>query len=397
MSLHAGAATLAVMLILTGCSSAEKEAAGATANDDNETVVVEAATAETRSLDQTIEVSTTMAPSHTLRVTPEVGGVAEELHVDQGDTVEAGDPLVRIASLNYSLQVDSAQSQKAAAEAGLKQAKAQLETAKKQLERFEKLFEQDVVAKSQFEEVETAYERAKAGYESAKAQAEQASVGIEQARDQVQDTVVRAPFDGHVVRRMVDEGAVLRPMASPVMVLIDDDPIRAEGSVSELHLPNIEKGMEATVTLDAYPDRAFDGELTMVNRQVQPRTREAAVRVELTNDSGDLRAGMSGQLTLEVGSRQRVVIPRNAIFEREGKKATVYVIASDRARRREIEIEPGFTAEYPVREGLSAGDRIVTWGGKQLRDGARVEVRSGDDTDPSGDAADDSDDRGGTP
>jgi membrane fusion protein (multidrug efflux system) len=396
MSLHAGAATLAVMLVVTGCSSAEKEAAGATANDD-ETVVVEAANAETRSLEQTIEVSTTLAPSHTLRVTPEVGGVAEKLYVDQGDTVEAGDPLVRIGSPNYSLQVDSAQSQKAAAEAGLKQAKAQLETAKKQLERFEKLYEQDVVAKSQFEEVETAYERAKAGYESAEARAEQASVGIEQAREQVEDTTVRAPFDGHVVRRMVDEGSVLRPMASPVMVLIDDDPIRAEGSVSELHLPNIEKGMEATVTLDAYPDRAFDGELTMVNRQVQPRTREAAVRVELTNDSGDLRAGMSGQLTLEVGSRERVVIPRNAIFEREGKKATVYVIESDRARRREIEIEPGFTAEYPVREGLSAGDRIVTWGGKQLRDGARVEVRSGDDTDPSGDAADDSDNRGGTP
>ncbi len=378
----AAIAALLALAVLTGCSS-DDEAAGATASSDDgteaERPVVETARAETRSREKTLRVSTTLAPSRTLQVTPEVGGVVDEIYVQQGEAVEAGDPLVRIASVDYSLQVDSAKTQSEAAEAGLNQARAQLETTKKQYERFQKLYEQDVVAKSQFEEVETAYERAKAGYESAKAQAEGASVGIEQAENQVRDTTVRAPFDGHVVQRMLDEGSVVRPMASPVLVLIDDDPIRAEASVSELHLSEIDEGMAASVTVDAYPDREFDGELTMLNRQVEARTREAAIRVELPNDDAALTAGMSGTLTLQLGTRRQLVVPRTAVFEREGKEATVYVVDSERARRREVTLEPGFETDLPIAEGLSEGDRVVTWGSSQLRDGARIEIRSEDD------------------
>jgi RND family efflux transporter MFP subunit len=183
-------------------------------------------------------------------------------------------------------------------------------------------------------------------------------------------------------------------MASPVMVVIDDDPIRAEASVSELDLADIKEGMPATVTVDAYPDRTFEGELTMVNRQVQPRTREAAIRVELANESGDLRAGMSGTVTLEVGSRERLMVPRQALFEREGKKAIVYVVDSGKVQRRDVRIEPGFEKNYPVTEGLSKGDRVVTWGDRtQLRDGASVEVRS--DAAPNSDDGDSSSDTNG--
>ena len=367
---------LLALAALSGCTGVEKEAEGASADNEESAVAVEAATVESRELSRTIEVSTTLAANRTLTVTPEVGGVAEKIYRDQGDTVESGDPLVRVASVDYSLAVDSAQSQKSAAQAGIKQAKARLKTARKQYERFEKLYADEVIAKAQFEEVEAAYESAKAAYESAKARAERASTGVEQARTRVEDTVVRAPFGGHVVRRMVDEGAVLRPMASPVMVLIDDDPIRAEAAVGELKVPEVREGMAATVEVDAYPDREFEGKVAMVNRQINPRTREAAIRVVLPNEEGELRAGMSGKVRIELGSRERLVVPRTAIFDRQGSQAAVYVVESGSAHRRTIHIEPGFESHLPVTDGLSGGERVVTWGADQLGDGTPVEVRA---------------------
>lgn len=363
---------------LSACWDRESEASGAEADDDS-AVPVEVTPVEERKISRTVETSTTLAASRTLTVTAEVGGVAEKIHVDQGDTVEKGDPLVRIASIDYSLAVDSAQSQKQAARAGLQQARARMETARKQYERFKKLYEDDVVAKAKFEEVETAYEQAKAGYEAAKAQAEQASTGVRQAQTRVGDTVVRAPFDGHVVRRMLDEGSVVRPMASPVMQVVDDDPIRAEASVGELVVPRVETGMEVTVEVDALPGESFEGEIQMVNRQVDPRTREASIRVVLPNEDGRLRAGMSGTVTIELGSRERLVVPRRALFDREGSTAAVFVVESETARRRTVEFEPGFEERVPVTEGLSVGDRVVVWGIDQVRDGSGVEIRSGGD------------------
>lgn len=371
---------IAFAVALGGCSEAESEASGAQA-DEKTAVPVKVAPVEKRELARTVETSTTLAASRTLTVTPEVGGLAEKIYVEQGDEVEEGDPLVRIASVDYSLAVDSAQSQKQAARAGLERAKAQLETTRKQYERFKKLYEDDVVAKATFEEIETAFEQAKAGYESAKAQAEQASTGVEQAQTRVDDTVVRAPFDGHVVRRMLDEGAVVRPMASPVLQIIDDEPIRAEATVGELAVPELRSGMEAVVEIDALPEESFRGEIETVNRQVDPRTREAAIRVVLPNEEGRLRAGMSGTVTIELGERQREVVPRRALFDREGTTAAVYVVESETARRRTVEIEPGFEEMIPIVDGLSAGDRVVIWGIDKVQDETPIEIQSDDGDD----------------
>lgn len=367
---------LALLMVVSACDKVENEASGSTAQADDTPVAVKTAPVEKKTLPWTIESPTTLAPSRTLRVTPEVGGVAEKIYRDQGESVERGDPLVRIASADYSLAVESARSQRLAAKAGLKQAKARLETARKQYERFQKLYEDDVVAKAEFEKVETAFEQAKAGYESAKAQAERASTGVKQAETRVGDTVIRAPFDGHVVQRMVDEGSVLRPMASPVMVIVDDDPIRAKASVGELKVPDLREGMEAAVRLDAFPDETFEGKVTMINRQINPRTREASIRVVLPNKEGKLRTGMSGTITIELGSRDRVVVPRRALFDRKGSTAAVYVVESGTAHRRTVEIEAGFEEKLPVTKGLSEGDQVVTWGIDQVHDGSPVNVKS---------------------
>lgn len=364
----------AALAALSACSDPEGEAAGAEAAEDS--VAVEVSTVEQREISRTVETSATLAGSRSLTVTPEVGGIAEKIYVDQGDEVEAGDPLVRIASVDYSLAVDSAQSQKQAARAGLDQAKARMETARKQYERFQELYEDDVVAKAKFEEVKTAYEQAKAGYEAAKAQAERASTGVKQAQTRVDDTVVRAPFAGHVVRRMLDEGSVIRPMASPVLHIVDDEPIRAEGSVGELNVPEIEEGMEATVRVDALPEESFQGAIKMVNRQIDPRTREAAIRVELPNEEGQLRAGMSGTITIELGAREHPVVPRRALFDRQGSTAAVFVVESERAERRSVEVDAGFEGRVPVLEGLSVGDRVVVWGRERLQDGDTVRIKS---------------------
>ena len=143
---------------------------------------------------------------------PEVGGLVESIEVRQGDQVTKGQVLVRIADRDYRNTLVQAEAALAAAEAQKIGADQAFETAAAQFERMKELRRTDSISQGAFDEVQARYEQARAAKRSTEAQVRSARAQLGLAQEALEDTELRAPFDGYVAQRLVDAGSVLQTM-----------------------------------------------------------------------------------------------------------------------------------------------------------------------------------------
>jgi RND family efflux transporter MFP subunit len=194
----------------------------------------------------------------------------------------------------------------------------------------------------------------------------------ERLEDELRRTRIPAPFTAFLVRKRVEVGAWVRP-GDPIADLIDLDPVFVVGPVNEREMSRLRTGGQARVTLDAYPDRAFTGELTHVVPQADPQSRAFPVKVRVRNPDSLLKSGMFARVAVEVsGSRTAVFVPKDAVLRRGGS-TLVFVVQDGVARARPVRTgraAPGLLES--VDGALTAGEEVVVVGNDMLRDGARV-------------------------
>jgi HlyD family secretion protein len=301
--------------------------------------------------------------------TPKLPGEVREVHVREGQTVRAGDPLVALDRSDFELAAKQARAQLAAAEAAVAIAQAGLESMEAKYRRFTVLRERDAVPQAQFEEVETGQRSASAQLQGAQAQLRLARVAVELAHKNLAQTVIRAPFDGVVARRMVDPGARVQTMPpTPIMTVVDTSFIKVEGSISERNLGLV----------DALGATPLQDQVDNVEPLVDGRTRTGAVRFILANADRRLRGGMSARVVMEVATVEAPAVPDDAVMKGEltTDRGRVFVINSDRAQLREVSLGLRDGELIQVVNGLSGGETIVRGGQQLLRDGQRLAVRA---------------------
>jgi cobalt-zinc-cadmium efflux system membrane fusion protein len=175
---------------------------------------------------------------------------------------------------------------------------------------------------------------------------------------------ILAPFDATVVERSAVMGEVVEP-GKPLLAIADTAVLWAMVDLLEADLAVVRAGQRATVILDGLPGRSFDGQLTWISTQVDPRTRTLAARVELANAEGLLRANMFGRARIVAGEdRSALTVPKEAV-QWEGCCNVAFVRADAQGVAfRPARLVLAFDAgdRYEVAEGLAAGDVIVTRG-----------------------------------
>lgn len=314
-----------------------------------------------------------------MTLTPKLPGEVREVHVREGQTVRAGDPLVALDRSDFELAAKQARAQLAAAEAAVAIAQAGLESMEAKYRRFTVLRERDAVPQAQFEEVETGQRSASAQLQGAQAQLRLARVAVELADKNLAQTVIRAPFDGVVARRMVDPGARVQTMPpTPIMTVVDTSFIKVEGSISERNLGLVERGAPATILVDALGATPLQDQVDNVEPLVDGRTRTGAVRFILANADRRLRGGMSARVVMEVATVEAPAVPDDAVMKGEltTDRGRVFVINSDRAQLREVSLGLRDGELIQVVSGLSGGETIARGGQQLLRDGQRMAVRA---------------------
>jgi HlyD family secretion protein len=288
---------------------------------------------------RTVNATGTLSPVNLVQVGSTVSGTIRKLHVDFNSAVKQGQMLAELDTT--ALDADLAQ-----AEAQRRSAQSSLALAGTRLERARNLFGQGYVARSEVDEAE-------AGERNAAASLQQMQAGVQRAANNRRNAEIRSPVAGIVVSREVSVGqSVAASLQTPVLFKIAQDlrEVQIEMNVSEADVGLMREGLPVRFTVDAFPDRVYEGAVQQVrnNHQVQQNVVTYTVVVRSRNDDLSLRPGMTGYVAVTVAeARATLRIPNAALrFEPAAAASAPAVTERGPANRRVVwKLGAGGTAE----------------------------------------------------
>src|SRR5215467_2394819 len=332
-------------------------------------------------------------------VSSEAEGRVEEVLVDVGDRVGKGQSLARVSPVEFQLTVEQQQAalRQARARLGLgendgelkdarqaaevKKAAADLTDAELKYKRAQSLLETGVIPRQQYDEAESRYKAAEAAYDLAAQQVENMRASMRQtqatlnlANKRLRDTQIRAPFAGHVKARDVTTGQYLK-IQTPVMTIVNIDPLRARLSVPEKMSPWVRVGRDVKLSLEAFPGREFTGRISRINPSVDEKNRTFEIEALVANRGAELKPGSFVKATIQSDKVDSILaIPYNAAAYLFGAYK-VFVIQDKTIKEREVKLGDRLGDLVEIIEGLQAGEKIAIGpGGPQLKDGMEVEI-----------------------
>jgi membrane fusion protein (multidrug efflux system) len=331
-------------LLCAACSDPEGDSQSPTANA---AVAVVTAAATVQSMGIEIEAVGTTRANESVQVTSKASNVVTAIRFSDGDEVSRGEVLV---------EMDDAQAQAALAEA-----QAGLADSQSQYDRSRDLVTQEALSQADLDQIEA---QVKAG---------QARVAAAQAS--LDDTVIRAAFDGRTGFRQVSVGSFVSP-GTLITTLDDTSIIKLDFTVPENFLFMLRRGLAVSAQSAGLPNREFTGEVTNIESRVDPVTRSITVRAEIPNADGALRQGMFMTVILDGEAEPTLMVPEAAIVPEQGR-IYVFVVRNGTVERREVRIGKRRPGEVEVVEGLVENDRVIVEGTQNVRDGSVVQEAPG--------------------
>lgn len=299
---------------------------------------------------------------------PATGGQVSQLTVKEGSLVEYNQVLLEIWNQDLRAQVALATREIAENRARARQACRTAEGAEREAKRISGLRKDRLVSEEAVDVATTDAKAKRAGCEAARAKIKVSESRVAVAESAVERTIVRAPFAGVVAEVNAELGEFLTPSPPgiptlPAIDLLDISCLYVSAPIDEVDAPAIQTGMNAYVTLDAFPKRRCTGTVRRIAPYVLEREKQARtveVEVEITNpkDLQGLLPGYSADIEISLATRDKVLrIPTEAVLESE----RVFVYAETDGRLAERRFEPGLSNwDYTeVRSGLDAGEQIV--------------------------------------
>ena len=337
-----------------------------------------------REIVESVVVTGTLVPRDEILVSPEIEGYrVTEVLAEEGLRVEAGQVLARLSRdlIDRQIAQQDAVVEKATAavpqaQSNIEQAEAAETEARLAYERARQLL-QGGNATAAVMDTRTAALRqaegklafARNGLAMAKADLSQAKAVRAELSLRLARTEIRAPEAGIVSRRTARVGITASASAEPLFRLIARGEIELEGEVVETKLPLLREG--APVSVEIAAGEHIAGSVRAVYPEVDKATRLGKIRVRLTSDPR-LRIGTFARGAVELARSRGVTVPQAAISYGGGQRASVLVVAQDTVEARAVRTGLSDDDDIEIREGLSAGERVVAKAGSFLRDGDRV-------------------------
>lgn len=350
------AATILFMCALGFWSPAHAQSEKNTQNSGS-CVNVDLAQVETADLEEIIHSIGSIEAFQNVTIQPETNGVIESIHFKEGAKVEKGELLFTIEDAKIRAQLRARQ-------AALEEAEANMENAGLVYQRRQRLYEQNAGT-------EEARDEARTRYQALTAQVKRLEAEIENIRETLEDTRIRAPFDGIVNEHRVDAGQVV-DNKTVLTSIVKIDRLKITFTVPERYMQRVRTGQEIRVSIQAVPEKTFSGTVYFVDPQIAPATRSLKIKARMDNPDNLLRPGGFASVELISGIRKNVpVIPEEALIPtRSGYM--VFTIENSRAKEREVKIgirKPGIVE---ITKGLKKGETIVRAGHISLYEEAKV-------------------------
>jgi RND family efflux transporter MFP subunit len=345
-------------------------------------------------------------------VSSKVTGKVLEVFVEEGKAVHKGQVLARLDDSQIRSSLNVAEAQLNAAEKGAAEDQARLREAVLTLDRRKQLVKDQVISRAELDSAEAQVESFKARIAMAEQQIQVAHTQVSARRIDLDDMVVRAPFDGIAISKDAQPGEMISPVSAGggftrtgICTIVDMTSLEIEVDVSESYINRVKSGQPVEAVLDAYPDWRIPTHVitTVPSADRQKATVRVRIGFDAPGGSGEsdakTRASRSstgaGPLdprilpdmgvkvsflsekpaaTAAAPARPRVLVPKSAVRTADGA-SIVFLVHGDRVERRAVKIGMSENDQVEVESGLNPGDRVVTDVPATLVDGARIKER----------------------
>ena len=326
-------------------------------------------------------------------VSSKVTGKVVEVLVEEGMKVEAGQVLARLDSSNVEKSHHLAQAQAESTLKALEETRANLEQAEREFRRVTQLVASNVASASDLDRAEALAKSLKARLERQLADVAVAEREVALWKQQLDDTIIRAPFSGIVTTKDAQPGEMISPVSAGsgftrtgICTIVDMNSLEIEVDVNESYINRVKPAQPVEATLDSYADWQIPAKVIAIIPTADRQKATVKVRVGFVKLDPRILPDMSVKVAFQeashsaasspaeeekAGTRARMTIPKSAIRQRDGRDM-VWVVRDGRAEQRAVTVGTTRGEDVAIAAGLSGGEKIVVDRTEQLAEGARV-------------------------
>ena len=326
-------------------------------------------------------------------VSAKAAGRLAFLGVSEGSYVHRGEVIARLDNADYQASVSQAQANVAAAEATVIEATSDRDQATRDAQRISEIRARNPNLMSP-QDLETSTSRAAAAtarYNAAVARKQSAEAALRLAQASNENTVIRAPFTGTVLRKDAEVGEVVAPSVGggltrgAVVTMADLSTLEVEVDVNEAYIGRIAGGRPARITLDAYPDTSFRGEVRQVVPTADRQRATVQVKVSILDHDARILPEMGAKVDVlepeqprtagaASPARTSIRVP-SAALKSDGGASFVWLVREGRLTKRPVTVGPVSGGFLEARSGLSGGEQLLVGGVDDPKEGMRVKTQ----------------------
>ncbi len=321
-------------------------------------------------------------------VSSKVTGKVMEILIEEGVKVEAGQILARLDDTNVQASLHLARAQAESTRTALEETRVRLKEAEQELQRQRSLIQGNVATQADFDHAEAAALalRARLAQQQSDVTVAERTVAIWQ--QQMDDTIIRAPFAGIVTSKNAQPGEMISPMSSGgftrtgICTIVDMESLEIEIDVNESYINRVSPGQPADATLDAYAEWKIPCKVIAIIPTAD--RQKSTVRVRVGFDKLDPR--ILPEMAVKVAFRdtgvvtpgnagRNVLLPKSAVQNLDGHDC-VFVVQNGRAERRAVTVASAMESEVTLSAGVAAGEKVALDSPAGLTDGATVKEKN---------------------
>ena len=375
------AALIGVIVIVTGAVFAFR----------NQKPVVEVAVAQKVAAGRPalLNASGYVTPRRRATIAAKITGRVTRVNFDEGMHVQEGFVLATLDDSDARRALDSAKADRDSAQAAIADFQVQLKNAEIELQRARQLLAAGVQSQETMDNATMAADSLRAKIALAKQQVAASEARVNEAQQSVDNTVIRAPFDGIVVSKDAQVGEMVSPNSAGggftrtgIATIVDMNSNEIEVDVNEAFIARVVPGQNVTAVLDAYPDWQIPSRVRTVIPTADRQKATVKVRISFLKLDPRILPDMGIKVTFFGAALEQkngaaepaILIPQDAVRDDQGKKI-VFLVKNDRLERRAIGLGGTRGSDAEILAGLEAGDVVVVKGPAGLHDGEAVEIK----------------------
>lgn len=319
-------------------------------------------------------------------VAPKVTGRLAKLYVDEGSVVKEGQLIAELESADAIAALAQTRADIAAAKAKVTRAGSDVSDTETRSRRADELNQRQAGTKADADDARARLDAAKTTLASAQADVKAVEARQESMNVQLENTKVRAPFAGTIIRKLTEIGEFIPPQTPGVVTLASLDDLEVQADVAEAQFHKVKLGTPAEIILDAFPDKRFRGRVTDLRPMVDRSKAAVTVKVRFVDPSEGVLPDMAAKVSFltkalddeSLKAAPKLIVPSDAVVDRGGSKV-VFTVEEERARALPVVVKGAFggpgSGTLELTDGPATGTRVIRRPDESIRDGVSVKEK----------------------